>query len=91
MIHSDVCVYVICQQHGGITKIILILYVNDLLLFGEDQSEIADIDEPPHQILSYTLLFLLFNYFLYIIYPPLHTPTDADMPRMQQRLMELEI
>ena len=28
---------------GGITKIILILYVNDLLLLGEDQSKIADI------------------------------------------------
>ena len=35
-------------------------------------------DEPPHQIHSYTLLFSLFHYFLYIINPPLHTPcTDA--------------
>ena len=31
-------------------------------------------DEPPHQIHSYTLLFLLFHYFLYIANPPLHTP-----------------
>ena len=28
---------------GGTTKIILILYVDDLLLLGKDQSEIADI------------------------------------------------
>ena len=34
-----------------------------------------DGDEPPHQIHSYTLLFSLFHYFLYIIDPPLHTPT----------------
>ena len=33
-------------------------------------------DEPPHQILLYTLLFSLFHYFLYIADPPLHTPTD---------------
>ena len=32
-------------------------------------------DEPPHQIHSYTLLFLLFLRFLYIIDPPLHTST----------------
>ena len=32
-------------------------------------------DEPPHQIHSYTLLFSLFLYFLYIIDPPLRTPT----------------
>ena len=31
-------------------------------------------DEPPHQICLYTLLFLLFHYFLYIINPPLCTP-----------------
>ena len=31
------------------------------------------IDEPPHQICSYTLLFSLFHYFLCIINPPLHT------------------
>ena len=43
MIHSDVGVYVLCQQQGGITKIILILYVDDLLLLGKDQSEIEDI------------------------------------------------
>ena len=33
MIHSDVGAYVLCQQQGGITKIILILYVDDL--FGQ--------------------------------------------------------
>ena len=32
-------------------------------------------DEPPHQILSYTLLFSLFLYFLYIVNPPLCAPT----------------
>ena len=31
------------------------------------------VDEPPHQICSYTLLFLLFLYFLCIIDPPLCT------------------
>ena len=35
-------------------------------------------DEPPHQICSYTLLFSLFLYFLYIIDPPLHTPTTCN-------------
>ena len=30
-------------------------------------------DEPPHQIHSYTLLFLLFLHFLYIVDPPLRT------------------
>ena len=30
-------------------------------------------NEPPHQIPSYTLLFSLFLYFLYIVDPPLHT------------------
>ena len=43
IIHSDAGVYVLHHWQGGITKIILILYVNDLLLLGEDQSEIADI------------------------------------------------
>ena len=33
-----------------------------------------DGDEPPHQIHSYTLLFLLFHHFLYIVNPPLCTP-----------------
>ena len=32
-------------------------------------------DEPPHQIHSYTLLFLLFLHFPYIANPPLHTST----------------
>ena len=31
-------------------------------------------DEPPHQIHSYTLLFLIFHYILYIVNPPLCTP-----------------
>ena len=43
MIHSDVGVYILCHWQGGIMKIILILYVDDLLLLGEDQSEIEDI------------------------------------------------
>ena len=43
MMHSDVGVYILHHQQGGITKIILILYVDDLLLLGEDQSEIADV------------------------------------------------
>ena len=32
-------------------------------------------DGPPHQIHLYILLFLLFHYFLYIVNPPLRTPT----------------
>ena len=60
MIHSDVCVYVICQQQGGITKIILILYVDDLLHLGEDQSKIKNVDESTHQIPSNGLLFSTF-------------------------------
>ena len=35
------------------------------------------IDEPPHQICSYTLLFLLFLCFLYIVDPPLCTSTPT--------------
>ena len=31
------------------------------------------VDEPPHQIRSYTLLFSLFLHFPYIADPPLHT------------------
>ena len=34
-------------------------------------------DEPPHQICLYTLLFSLFLYFLYIVDPPLCTPTTC--------------
>ena len=33
-------------------------------------------DEEAHQILSYTLLFLLFHYFLYVTDSPQCTPTD---------------
>ena len=50
-----------------------------LLILGctksQDQLEALAVDEPPHQICSYTLLFSLFLYFLYIIDPPLCTPT----------------
>ena len=35
-------------------------------------------DEPPHQILLYTLLFSLFHYFLYITDPPLCTAHQCD-------------
>ena len=41
--HSDVGVYILHQWQGGITKIILILCVDDLLLLGKDQSEIEDV------------------------------------------------
>ena len=37
-------------------------------------SRLITVDEP-HQICSYTLLFLLFHYFLYIVNLPLCTPT----------------
>ena len=41
---------------------------------GPHQTEKPDLaDEPPHQIHSYTLLFLLFLRFLYIADPPLRT------------------
>ena len=69
----------------------LIYYVDDLLLLGEDLSKIEDVkrqlgklyqmkdlgptDEPPHQIHSYTLPFSLFLHFLYITDPPLCTST----------------
>ena len=36
-------VYVLHQQQGDNTEMILILYVNDLLLLGEDQSKIENI------------------------------------------------
>ena len=73
-IHSDAGVYILNHHHkGGKTEMILILYVDDLLLLGEDLSKIEDVDEPPHQIRSYTLLFSLFLHFPYIADPPLHT------------------
>ena len=40
--HSDVGVYILHHQQGGIMEIILILYVNDLLLLGKDKSEIEN-------------------------------------------------
>ena len=43
-IHSDAGVYVLNHQHkGGNTEMILILYVDDLLLLGEDLSKIKDV------------------------------------------------
>ena len=42
-IHSDAGVYVLRQQGGNQTKIILILYVDDLLLMGKDLSMINKI------------------------------------------------
>ena len=42
-IHSDAGVYVLNQQKGGNTEMILILYVDDLLLLGEDLSKIGDV------------------------------------------------
>ena len=47
-IHSDVGVYVLCHHHkGGDSEMdmILILYVNDLLLLGEDLSKIHKIKQ----------------------------------------------
>ena len=37
-------------------------------------------DEPPHQIRSYTLLFLLFLHFPYIADPPLRTSAPTRPP-----------
>ena len=37
------------------------------------------VDEPPHQIRSYTLLFSLFLHFPYIANPPLHTSTLTQL------------
>ena len=42
-IYSDAGVYILHHWQGGTIKIILILYVNDLLLLGKDQSKIEDI------------------------------------------------
>ena len=44
-IHSDVGVYVLCHHKRGDseTDMILIIYVDDLLLLGEDLSKIADV------------------------------------------------
>ena len=39
-------------------------------------------DEPPHQICSYTLLFLLFLHFLYIANPPLCTSALTRLHRI---------
>ena len=43
-IHSDVGVYLLNHHHkGGNTEMILILYVDDLLLLGEDLHKIEDV------------------------------------------------
>ena len=43
-IHSDAGVYILNNQHkGGNPEMILVLYVDDLLLLGEDLSKIEDI------------------------------------------------
>ena len=44
-----------------------------MLLFETDHGFDSGGDEPPHQICSYTLLFLLFLHFPYIADPPLCT------------------
>ena len=51
---------------------------------GNDVIVVQYDDEPPHQILLYTLLFLLFHYFLYIADLPLCTPTDVTAHDMMQ-------
>ena len=43
MIHSDVGVYVLHQWQGDNTEMICNLYVDNLLLLGEDQSKIEDV------------------------------------------------
>ena len=46
MIHSDAGVYVLCCHHkrgDSETDMILIIYVDDLLLLGEDLSMIEDV------------------------------------------------
>ena len=46
MIHSDAGVYVLHRHHkrgDSNTDMILILYVNDLLLLGQDLSKIEDV------------------------------------------------
>ena len=47
-----------------------------------------DIVDEPHQIRSYTLLFLLFLHFLYIADPPLRTsaPTRLHTIALAQQL-----
>ena len=40
---------------------------------GHVLAKMVHTDEPPHQVHSYTLLFLLFLHFLYIVDPPLRT------------------
>ena len=47
-------------------------------------------DEPPHQMLSYTLLFLLFLYFLYIVDPPLCTPALMQLHTITLALISLD-
>ena len=42
-IHSDAGVYVLHRRGGNQTKIILILYIDDLLLMGNDLSKINKI------------------------------------------------
>ena len=45
-VHSDMDVYVLCHHHkkgDSETDMILILYVDDLLLLGEDHPKIEDV------------------------------------------------
>ena len=44
MIHSDVGVYILSQQQGDNTEMILILYIHELLLLGEDLYIIANVN-----------------------------------------------
>ena len=61
---------------------------------SKNMINLTNTDEPPHQILSYTLLFSLFLHFLYIVDPPLRTsaPTRphaiALTPSDQSRLFD---
>ena len=49
--------------------------------WGQSLFQLRGDDGPPHQILSYTLLFSLFLYFLYIADPPLCTTHRHDHTR----------
>ena len=49
-----------------------------LVIFSSMPFYTDHVDESPHQIHSYTLLFSLLLYFLYIIDPPLCTLTACD-------------
>ena len=54
----------------------------------EGDVEMEDVDEPPHQIRSYTLLFSLFLHFPYVADPPLCTSAPTR-PRSRSHVIAL--